>query len=151
MEIHGIFNTNEAVIGPNGKIIDFKMDKNVDSSNIPKQDLLCNICNVKFASKKTLTYHIKYKHNKTRMLYVCPECKDTFANAWGVFRHLYKIHRKTSTQIRKLREVVHSNVIIKSQNDTLNKKNSNVENRESINRENQVFIKFMYMLTAHYT
>lgn len=111
MEIHGILENNEAILGPDGRILQFETEKMKENKLIPKGNLICIVCNQKFATKKTLTYHIKYKHNETRLIYPCPECRDTFANVWCVFRHLYKIHRKTTVQIRKLRTHIHNSAI----------------------------------------
>ncbi|KAK5650805.1 hypothetical protein RI129_001834 [Pyrocoelia pectoralis] len=107
MEIHDILENNEAIIGTNGKIVEPEGTK----SNVLKNNFMCVVCNQKFSTKKTLTYHINYKHNVTRKVYQCTECADTFANTWGVFRHLYKVHRKTPAQVKKLRSQIHSNRI----------------------------------------
>lgn len=123
MEIHHILNSNEAILAPDGKVFTFKSDIN-DTAG---QKLICTICNLKFSTKKTLTHHIKYKHNDTRLVYVCPECKDDFANAWCVFRHLYKVHRKTSTQIRRMRDHIHLNRIVKKQEPIKKKSNVTLE------------------------
>lgn len=105
MEIHGILDKNEAVLDEHGKITEFETNK----SN--KNNLVCSECNLKFSTRKTLTYHLKYKHNNSRLVYICPECKDSFANAWSVFRHLLKVHRKTHTQVKRLRHQVHNSVV----------------------------------------
>ncbi|KAI4459658.1 hypothetical protein MML48_6g00007238 [Holotrichia oblita] len=123
MEIHHILNSNEAILAPDGKVFTFKSDIN-DTAG---QKLICTICNLKFSTKKTLTHHIKYKHNDTRLVYICPECKDDFANAWCVFRHLYKVHRKTSTQIRRMRDHIHLNRIVKKQEPIKKKSNVTLE------------------------
>ncbi|GAB1866363.1 Zinc finger protein 800 [Camponotus japonicus] len=65
-------------------------------------NLTCTICNVKFSTKKTLTVHMKL-HTSQRICYPCPCCTSIFANSWSVYRHLYKVHRKTNEQVRKLR------------------------------------------------
>lgn len=67
------------------------------------QDLVCSVCNAKFATRKTLTYHMKSLHVSYRTCYPCPCCSSTFANTWSVYRHLFKVHRKTNEQVRKLR------------------------------------------------
>ncbi|XP_029672292.1 zinc finger protein 800 isoform X2 [Formica exsecta] len=66
-------------------------------------NLACTICNAKFSTKKTLTVHMKTLHTSQRICYPCPCCTSTFANTWSVYRHLYKVHRKTNEQVRKLR------------------------------------------------
>lgn len=141
MELHGIFSSDEAVIGPDGKILQFETDKINAKECIPKNNLLCTICNQKFSTRKTLTHHLKYKHNETRMVYPCPVCTDQFANAWCVFRHLYKVHRKTSTQIRKMRDQIHASAFRKDQ-EPLKKKGvvASISNEIQLNdnSENQV-------------
>ncbi|GJQ73029.1 hypothetical protein Trydic_g1663 [Trypoxylus dichotomus] len=118
MEIHSILSSNEAILTSDGKVFTFRSDIN----DTDGQKLICTICNLKFATKKTLTHHIKYKHNDTRLVYICPECKDSFANAWCVFRHLHRVHRKSTSQIRRMRDQIHSSTIIKKQ-ERLKKKN----------------------------
>jgi hypothetical protein len=115
MEIHGIFENNEVVLGTNGKVCTFETNKAISKPNIPKQDLVCTECNFTFSTEKTLTHHIKYKHNKTCTVFPCPDCKETFSNAWSVYRHLYKVHRRTSSQVRRMRALVHSSGIRKDQ------------------------------------
>jgi len=46
--------------------------------------------NVKFATKKTLTFHIKTLHTPERLCYPCPYCTNIFTNTWSVHRHLRK-------------------------------------------------------------
>ncbi|XP_050447123.1 zinc finger protein 800 [Cataglyphis hispanica] len=70
---------------------------------LPTNNLACTICNAKFSTKKTLTFHMKTLHTSKRICYPCPCCTSTFANTWSVYRHLYKVHRKTNEQVRKLR------------------------------------------------
>ena len=43
-----------------------------------------------FATRKTLSHHMKSLHVTFRMCYPCPCCKSTFSNTWSVYRHLYK-------------------------------------------------------------
>lgn len=144
MEIHGILDSDEAVLGPDGKICTFETNKANESPIIPKNDLFCTECNVKFSTKKTLTYHIKYKHNNTRLVYVCPDCKDTFANAWCVYRHLFKIHRRTSAQIKRMREQIHNSCIRKDQ-EPIKKKDKKVNEKiDKADEENQVIIIYLY-------
>lgn len=140
MELHGVFSSDEAVLGPDGKIHSFETTK----PHKPKSSIICNICNQKFSTKKTLTYHVKYKHNNTRMVYPCPTCKDEFANAWCVFRHLYKVHRKTSTQIRKMRDDIHAKAFRKDQQEPIVKKATLSENI-SDDAENQVYITIFFL------
>lgn len=144
MELHGVFSSDEAVLGPNGKIHSFETEKLTAKPHIPKGSLICNICNQKFSTKKTLTYHVKYKHNYTRMVYSCPICNDHFANAWCVFRHLYKIHRKTSVQIRKMRDDIHAKAFRRDQQKPIVEKETQSENTCD-DAENQVCIAIKFM------
>lgn len=116
MEIHSIFENNEAIVGPDGKA-------RVPPNKNAEWHLKCTVCGLKFSTKKTLAYHVKYKHNGAQFIYPCPICKETMANAWSVFRHLFKIHRKTAQQVRKMRDLVHSSAIRKSYAEILSKKN----------------------------
>ncbi|EEZ97246.1 hypothetical protein TcasGA2_TC011044 [Tribolium castaneum] len=108
MEIHGILENNEAVMDSTGKVCTFETSK-------PKQELVCTECNFTFSTEKTLTHHIKYKHNQTCIVYPCPDCSETLSNAWSVYRHLYNVHRRTSAQIRRMRDLIHSSRVRKSQ------------------------------------
>lgn len=137
MEIHHILDNNEAILGKDGRVVVSEYEKNTN--------FMCTICNHRFSTKKTLTYHIKYKHNNTRLLYQCPECHDTFANAWSVFRHLYKIHRKTTAQVKRLRSQIYSNIIRRDEqpeqkNSNAMKMNTGLTSgaQEKVDLENQV-------------
>ncbi|XP_011173384.1 uncharacterized protein LOC105205655 isoform X2 [Solenopsis invicta] len=70
---------------------------------LPMNNLSCSLCNAKFSTRKTLTVHMKTLHTFKRLCYPCPCCANTFANTWSVYRHLYKVHKKTNEQVRKLR------------------------------------------------
>ncbi|KAJ3640783.1 hypothetical protein Zmor_027325 [Zophobas morio] len=133
MEIHGILDNNQAALGSNGKVCTFETNK-LSDPNIPKPDLVCTECNFTFSTEKTLTHHIKYKHNKTCTVYPCPDCKETFSNAWSVYRHLYKVHRRTTSQVRRMRYLVHTSRIRKDQEPEKKKRKLNVEDE---NEENQ--------------
>ncbi|KAK4883506.1 hypothetical protein RN001_006825 [Aquatica leii] len=111
MEIHNVLENNEAVIGNDGKIV--RSDYAKDS--VLKNNLTCTKCDEIFSTKKTLRCHVKYRHNSSRQLYKCTDCSDTFANTWGVFRHLYKAHRKTPAQVKKLRSQICNNLISRSE------------------------------------
>ncbi|KAJ8971574.1 hypothetical protein NQ314_000628 [Rhamnusium bicolor] len=137
MEIHGILDSDEAVLGPDGKICTFETNKVNENPIIPKSDLICTECSLRFSTKKTLTYHVKYKHNKTRLVYVCPDCKHTFANAWCVYRHLYKIHRRTSAQIKRMREQVHNSCIRRDQEPAKKREKKQQEKIDKTDEENQ--------------
>lgn len=104
MEIHNILDSDEAILGPDGKI----MPNNFNS------ELICDTCNQKFSTKKTLKYHVKYKHNINQKIFPCPRCENVFANPWGVYRHLINIHKKTTPQVRTMRNQIQNSAIIKT-------------------------------------
>ncbi|CAH2017310.1 unnamed protein product [Acanthoscelides obtectus] len=134
MEIHSILDENEAVLDSNGRVCEFATNK---LSKIPKGGLFCTQCNIKFSTKKTLNHHLKYKHNRTQLVYICPDCKDPFANAWCVYRHLLKVHRKTSQQIRRLRQQIHNSVVRKDHCPKKKKDNVTPADVEEPDEENQ--------------
>ncbi|XP_045765483.1 uncharacterized protein LOC123867482 isoform X2 [Maniola jurtina] len=77
-----------------------------DDDNEESDILKCKICDLQFSTQKTLKFHIKYKHLENRLVYPCPDCLETFSTSWSVYRHLFKVHRKTAAQIRRLRESI---------------------------------------------
>ncbi|XP_020281413.1 zinc finger protein 800 [Pseudomyrmex gracilis] len=78
--------------------------------------LACSICNAKFSSKKTLTFHMKSLHASKRKCYSCPFCRSTFTNIWSVYRHLSKVHKKTNKQVRNLKPQIQLAVFHKNTN-----------------------------------
>ncbi|XP_011303534.1 uncharacterized protein [Fopius arisanus] len=116
-EVQNILSRNTAVLGPDGQLIEVshleKSDSplqfldnpedSLSSTSSAETNLICSLCDAKFATKKTLTFHMKSLHTPHRMVYPCPCCESLFTNPWGVYRHLYKIHRKSNEQVRKLR------------------------------------------------
>ncbi|XP_015606310.1 uncharacterized protein LOC107273033 [Cephus cinctus] len=120
IELQKIMNKNTAVLGPNGRCIEVnqveKTDNNFQScdnnDNIEISDanatdeLICPICKGEFATKKTLAHHVKSQHTSYKMIYSCPCCPNSFRNTWSVYRHLYKVHKKSNEQVRKLRNQI---------------------------------------------
>ncbi|XP_023942449.1 uncharacterized protein LOC112048969 [Bicyclus anynana] len=83
-------------------VIQISDDEETEDSDILK----CKICGLQFSTLKTMKFHIKYKHLENRLVYPCPDCLDIFSTSWSVYRHLFKVHRKTGAQIRRLREAI---------------------------------------------
>lgn len=86
------------------------------------QDLLFSVTNRLKQNVITIIHVInlkircsRYKHNKSCIIYPCPECEETFSNVSGVYRHLIKAHSKTVAQIRRLRSQIHSSGVRKDQ------------------------------------
>ncbi|XP_022119850.2 uncharacterized protein LOC110996481 [Pieris rapae] len=79
-----------------------------DEDNSCMQELKCRHCDQQFSTRKTLKFHIKTKHEASRLVYPCPDCLEIFSTSWSVYRHLFKVHRKTAAQIRRLRETIQS-------------------------------------------
>uniref|UniRef100_A0A1B6IEY3 C2H2-type domain-containing protein n=1 Tax=Homalodisca liturata TaxID=320908 RepID=A0A1B6IEY3_9HEMI len=106
-ELQNLLSQNEVVLGPDGRILQNGV-LNVHHEE-PEEDhsLVCSACNVKFANRKTLSKHKRLFHEAVRTSYSCPCCKNYFANPWSVYRHLYKVHRKTNEQVRRLRSQIH--------------------------------------------
>ncbi|XP_063978252.1 zinc finger protein 800 isoform X2 [Diachasmimorpha longicaudata] len=116
-EVQSILSRNTAVLGPDGQLIEVNHlekpdsplqfhdhpEDSLSSTSSGDTNLVCSVCDAKFATKKTLTFHMKSLHTPHRMVYPCPCCESLFTNPWGVYRHLYKIHRKSNDQVRKLR------------------------------------------------
>lgn len=144
MEIHTIMGKDEAVLGPDGKL--FTVQATDKTATASKTDLICPECKLKFATRKTLTYHIKYKHNKTRRVFICPDCKGHFANAWSVYRHLYKIHRRTAGYIKRVREQINNSVISKEVVPAKKKEKDESEKVDATDEENQVNIYFIIVV-----
>ncbi|XP_066993039.2 uncharacterized protein [Anabrus simplex] len=113
-EIQNIESDNEAILDSNGRIVTVngptRGDKTThESTDNPseggnsKEEHVCEQCNQRFSTRKTLSHHVKSLHVMFRMCYPCPCCKSIFVNTWSVYRHLYKVHRKSTAQVRKLR------------------------------------------------
>ncbi|CAH2244206.1 jg7442 [Pararge aegeria aegeria] len=77
-----------------------------DDENEESDILKCKLCDLQFSTLKTWKFHIKNKHLENRLVYPCPDCLDIFSTSWSVYRHLFKVHRKTAAQIRRLREAI---------------------------------------------
>ncbi|CAH2071249.1 unnamed protein product, partial [Iphiclides podalirius] len=119
-ELDTILSQNKAVLQSDGKftiqnsigtkksnaehenVIQISDDDDNESNNILK----CKICDLQFSTQKTLKFHMKYKHLESRLVYPCPDCLEIFSTSWSVYRHLFKVHRKTAAQIRRLRESI---------------------------------------------
>ncbi|CAK9822124.1 Zinc finger protein 800 [Anthophora retusa] len=119
MELENI-NEQTAVLGPNGQLVHPSQElisntitQNNEESAIHENDVLCSICHAKFSTKKTLAVHAKTLHTSHRLCYPCPCCSSTFANTWSVYRHLFKVHRKSNEQVRKLRSQIQEKAFIK--------------------------------------
>ncbi|KAG8232285.1 hypothetical protein J437_LFUL011225 [Ladona fulva] len=83
-----------------------KSSASKDPSSEDREEIVCSICKAKFSTRKTLNHHMKSLHVMFRTYYRCPCCKKVFANNWSVYRHLYKVHRKSTDQVRKLRALI---------------------------------------------
>lgn len=137
LELHKILDSDKAVLGADGKICNFQTNKLNTNSILPKTELICSECNIRFSSRKTLSFHLKTKHNNSRLVYVCPDCKETYANAWSVFRHLFKVHRKTSAQVKRLRDQIYNSVMRKDQEAHKKVAKKEFTNQDKADEENQ--------------
>ncbi|KAG6802618.1 zinc finger protein [Apis mellifera caucasica] len=124
-QIMELKDTNEqtAVLGVNGRVLQSnkklnnnnttQIHNNTEIGSIRENELICRICYAKFSTKKTLTVHTRTLHTSHRLCYPCPCCSSTFANTWSVYRHLFKVHRKSNEQVRKLRPQIQEKAFIK--------------------------------------
>nr|XP_031838126.1 LOW QUALITY PROTEIN: zinc finger protein 800-like [Nomia melanderi] len=118
-EIKDMINERTAVLGPDGQILPSKYtlndskNNNEETTGTYETELTCSICNAKFSTKKTLAVHTRTLHTSHRLCYPCPCCTSTFANSWSVYRHLFKVHRKTNEQVRKFRSQIQEKAFIK--------------------------------------
>ncbi|OAD56649.1 hypothetical protein WN48_03111 [Eufriesea mexicana] len=121
MELKGI-SEQTAVLGLNGQILQSSQQINSNATTqihnngeigIHENELICPICYAKFSTKKTLTVHTRTLHTSHRLCYPCPCCSSTFANTWSVYRHLFKVHRKSNEQVRRLRTQIQEKAFIK--------------------------------------
>ncbi|KAG7199890.1 hypothetical protein KM043_014336 [Ampulex compressa] len=116
-ELESMAKRTTVILGPDGRYLEngqleksdspvqiYSDEENESMTNFfQMKSLTCAICNARFSTKKTLTVHMKTLHTSHRMCYPCPCCSSTFANTWSVHRHLFKVHRKSNEQVRKLR------------------------------------------------
>ncbi|XP_047105468.1 uncharacterized protein LOC124774838 [Schistocerca piceifrons] len=124
IELQQMVRETEAVLDEEGRIVQIKGSCNgpaaspskettavlspTNSTPETKDTHVCSQCGSRFSTRKTLAHHMKSLHTAYRLCYPCPCCKNTFSNNWSVYRHLYKVHRKTTAQVRKLRPQIQS-------------------------------------------
>ncbi|XP_014602294.1 PREDICTED: zinc finger protein 800 [Polistes canadensis] len=150
IKLQSMISQSTGVLGPNGQLLE-KKDLYEDNNSIPSlvndedneflidslynRNLICSICNAKFSTKKTLTFHMKTLHTSHRMSYPCPCCTSTFVNTWSVYRHLFKIHRMSNEQVRKLRIQIQEKAFRKeiTQTDDTEQDNAHTKTLEVIN------------------
>ncbi|KAK3856537.1 hypothetical protein Pcinc_037147 [Petrolisthes cinctipes] len=91
-----------------GDVTSMTLDDPASPSNLA-EDLLCRLCNTRFATQKTLSVHQRSHHGLERCVYVCPICHTPFLSMWAVVKHLQRSHKKTKHQIERLRKVIRKN------------------------------------------
>ncbi|XP_053983949.1 LOW QUALITY PROTEIN: zinc finger protein 800 [Hylaeus volcanicus] len=108
-----------AVLGPDGQVLQSNQECNGNNRNNGEGDytseteVVCSTCGARFSTKKTLAVHTRRMHTSHKLCYLCPCCSNTFANTWSVYRHLFKVHRKSNKQVRKLRSQIQEKAFIK--------------------------------------
>ncbi|XP_043204207.1 uncharacterized protein LOC122371708 [Amphibalanus amphitrite] len=65
---------------------------------------VCQHCNTTFATRKTLSHHMRSLHASTRIYYPCCLCSAAFINMFSVERHLQKVHKKKQEEVEVLKE-----------------------------------------------
>ncbi|CAK1598816.1 unnamed protein product [Parnassius mnemosyne] len=123
-----------------------------DDENDDNNDLKCKICDLQFSTTKTLRFHMKYKHLESRLVYPCPDCLEIFSTSWSVYRHLFKVHRKTAAQIRRLRESIQAKAFRMNNPPAFYEKRKNnvkpvtppkISEEERLDQENQAWMDNM--------
>uniref|UniRef100_A0A1L8DCH8 C2H2-type domain-containing protein n=1 Tax=Nyssomyia neivai TaxID=330878 RepID=A0A1L8DCH8_9DIPT len=113
-EVRSMLMDNKTVLGPDGKAIRMEDLAPVpavaafdDLDAVPEQVISCDICNVKFATEKTLKLHLEAKHINSTYVYPCPACTQTFLVPAAVIRHLSNDHKKSLKRIRLMRDTIY--------------------------------------------
>ncbi|CAG4993101.1 unnamed protein product [Parnassius apollo] len=123
-----------------------------DDENGDNNVLKCKICELQFSTQKTLRFHMKYKHLESRLVYPCPDCLEIFSTSWSVYRHLFKVHRKTAAQIRRLRESIQAKAFRMNNPPAFYEKRKNnmkpstppkISEEERLDQENQAWMDNM--------
>ncbi|XP_026755617.2 uncharacterized protein LOC113515561 [Galleria mellonella] len=143
----GKFKTQTSVPTDTDNVIQISDDEDTEATGILK----CKICDQQFSTQKTLKFHMKYKHVESRLVYPCPDCLEIFSTSWSVYRHLFKVHRKTAAQIRKLRESIQAKAFRMNNPPAFYEKRKNMKptqvqkitEEERVDQENQAWMDNM--------
>ncbi|XP_047485975.1 uncharacterized protein LOC125037050 isoform X1 [Penaeus chinensis] len=92
-----------------GNVTNMEVEQTPSNADVSKE-IICRLCNTRFATQKTLSVHQRTQHGYERNIYCCPICQTTFLNILSVVKHLQKVHKKTKTQIERLRKVIKKNM-----------------------------------------
>lgn len=76
------------------------------STSTGSGQVTCGECGSIFISKKTLRVHNNTIHAVQRLLYPCPFCCMTFKQLCNATRHMITVHKKSRSDVKRLREVV---------------------------------------------
>ncbi|KAH9492739.1 hypothetical protein Btru_026218 [Bulinus truncatus] len=87
--------------------------KSTARENRMKCSLTCVKCGSIFSSRKSLGFHMKIHHSPKRTFYQCPYCPSSFYYFFGITRHLFNNHSKTSDEIDKMRAQLRDKAIVK--------------------------------------
>ncbi|XP_075971721.1 uncharacterized protein LOC142973660 [Anticarsia gemmatalis] len=148
LQSDGNFKIKSSAAPESDNVIQISDDEDNDGTNILK----CKICEMQFATQKTLKFHMKYKHVESRLVYPCPDCLEIFSTSWSVYRHLFKVHRKTAAQIRRLRESIQAKAFKMNNPPAFYEKRKNnmkasaaqkITEEERIDQENQAWMDNM--------
>ncbi|XP_076437539.1 uncharacterized protein LOC143276781 [Babylonia areolata] len=81
-----------------------RQDSGGDQSAMDMDNLRCTVCNKEFAARKSLMYHCQSRHSGQRTIFPCPYCPRVFYYFWGLTRHLNMNHKKTRSDIDRMRK-----------------------------------------------
>ncbi|XP_048007302.1 zinc finger protein 800 [Leguminivora glycinivorella] len=153
LQSDGSFNVQSSLNADNDKtedpdnVIQISDDEDSDDGGVPK----CKICDMQFSTQKTLKFHMKYKHMESRLVFPCPDCLEIFSTSWSVYRHLFKVHRKSAAQIRRLRDAIQAKAFRMNNPPAFYEKKKNskqitpqkISEEERLDQENQAWMDNM--------
>ncbi|KAG5670282.1 hypothetical protein PVAND_000559 [Polypedilum vanderplanki] len=110
-EVHKMLTKANTVLGPDGKVLNLFSSNSKDDASalleaneIRNSQFVCQLCEVKFETQKTLKLHLEMKHLPSTFVYQCPSCMQAFSSSAAVIRHLSNDHKKSNRRIRLMRE-----------------------------------------------
>ncbi|CAH0605811.1 unnamed protein product [Chrysodeixis includens] len=149
LQSDGNFKIKSSAADDSDNVIQISDDDDNDDADVLK----CKTCDMQFSTQKTLKFHMKYKHVESRLVYPCPDCLEIFSTSWSVYRHLFKVHRKTAAQIRRLRESIQAKAFKMNNPPAFYEKRKNnmksaatapkITEEERIDQENQAWMDNM--------
>ena len=57
-----------------------QLEAHLSSHNVRENEYQCDVCKLKFKSKKTLYYHKKRTHNPDNKIHICYQCGKSYGH-----------------------------------------------------------------------